>query len=161
MDKDSSVETLERQLVAAFPAAVIDREMIDEPTARWLGYAKYPQLAELEGKTWLDVTEDWLWRNPMLLGFVGDGLWRAVLPAYLRYLLHEHDEWNSLPTHVAGWLTRKGDLISRFDRRLALLSAAERAAIHDVVSRLSTRLRMQEAMSRALATWDELQGAKG
>jgi hypothetical protein len=156
MGEDNTVETLEQALVTAFPAAVIDRPMIDEPTALWLGYPKYPQLAELEGKTWLDITDDWLWRNPMLLGFVGDSLWRAVLPAYLRYLLREHDEWNSLPAHVAGWLTRKGDLVSRFDRRIALLSTAERAAIHAVIARLSTRLRMAEVMSRALATWDEL-----
>jgi hypothetical protein len=153
------IEKLEAALVAAFPPVTIDRAMIDEPTALWHVYDDYPDLAAFEGKTWRQLPAELLYKHPMLLVFAGDALWRETLPGYLSYLLHERTQFNALPFQVASQLTRKDDPDShpRFDRRIAPLSSVQRMAIRDVLALLATVSPLEETMSRALATWNNLQ----
>lgn len=151
---DAVVARLDEALVAAFAPVTIDRAMIDEPTANWDVYEKRGELAALEGKSWREIGTDWLFRHSALLLWAGDALWRATLPAYLRYLLHERERFNDLPFQVAGELTRSADgPTGKFDRRTAALSTEQRGAIRDVVAHLATITPMQEPMARALATW--------
>ena len=152
------IEKLEDALTSAFPLVTIDRAMIDEPTALWHVYDDYPDLALFEGKTWRELAPDLLYKHPMLLVFAGDALWCATLPGYLWYLLHERTQFNALPFQVASQLTRKDDPDShpRFDRRIALLSPAQRVTIRDVLAFLATVSPLEEVMSRALITWNNL-----
>lgn len=152
------IEKLEDALMSAFPPVTIDRAMIDEPTAIWDVYEDYADLALFEGKTWRDLTPELLYRHSALLAFAGDALWRAALPGYLRYLLHERTLFNALPWQLAGQLTRKDDpeYHPKFDRRIAPLSPTQRATVRDVLKLLATVSPIEEAMSRALATWNSL-----
>jgi len=153
------IEKLEAALTAAFPAVPIDRATIDEATAHWEVYDDPDDLVALEGKTWRELPAALLYKHSTLPVFAGDKLWHATLPAYLRYLLHERTLFNDLPFQVAGQLTRKEDPEShpRFDRRAALLSSDQRAVIRDVLARLSAVSPLEEAMSLALATWNNLE----
>lgn len=158
-----TIEELEAALVAAFSPVVIDRAMIDEPTAlwhvaQWQVYDDYADLAAFEGKTWREFPAELLWRHSTLLNYAGDDLWRAALPGYLWYLLHERQRFNDLPWQVAGQLRRKDDPEShpRFDRRIAPFSSAQRTAIRDVIAYLATMPPAEEIMSEALRTWNKL-----
>jgi hypothetical protein len=153
----ATVEQLEAALVAAFPPVVIDRAMIDEPTAHWEVYDDPADLVAFEGKTWRELPAGLLYKHSTLPVFAGDTLWRATLPGYLRYLLHERALFNDLPFQVASQLTRKSDPEShpRFDRRTTPLSPEQRAVIRDVLSLLATVSPLEEAMSLALVTWND------
>lgn len=152
------IEKLEDALSSAFPAVTIDRAMIDEPTANWDVYEDYADLAAFEGKTWRELTPEQLYKHSALLLWAGDALWRAILPGYLQYLLHERTLFNDLPFQVASQLTRKADPEShpKFDRRIAGLSREQRTAIRDVLMLLATVSPLEEAMSRALASWNSV-----
>lgn len=154
----ATVEELEAALVAAFPPVVIDRAMIEEPTANWDVYEDHADLAAFEGKTWRELAPERLYKHSALLLWAGDVFWRTVLPGYLWYLLHERTLFNDLPWQVAGELTRSDDPAAglKFDRRVAPLSAEQRAVIRDVVALLSTVRPMEQPMSRALATWNNV-----
>jgi hypothetical protein len=143
-------------LEAAFPATTIDRAMIEAPTSLWDDYDDHAELTELEGKTWRDVDREWLWKHPDLLIGSGDELWRALVPAYLVLLLGEPDHVSSLPWHVAGTLERKPDRATKFDRRIAPLSATQRAAIRQALERLATMSPFEAPMVRALETWKSI-----
>lgn len=153
----SGVEDLEAALIAAFPPVTIDREMIDEPTANWTVYDDRADLAALESKTWRDCV-DVLVRHPTLPVYAGDALWRATLPGYLQHLLRERQHFDDLPFQLARQLTRPTDPDGqpKFERRIAPLSAAQRAVIRDVLALLANVPPMDEAMGRALTTWNDL-----
>ncbi|HSJ99604.1 MAG TPA: hypothetical protein VK932_00130 [Kofleriaceae bacterium] len=157
------IEKLEQALASAFPPITIGRAMIDEPTAVWDFYEDYADLAAFESKTWRGLAPELLYKHSALLVFAGDALWRATLPGYLWYLLHERTLFNDLPFQVASQLTRKDDPEShpRFDRRIAPLSDAQRVAIRDVLALLATVSPLEETMSRALASWNNLMLAAG
>jgi hypothetical protein len=152
------IDKLEDALLAAFPPVTIDRAMIDETTANWDVYEDYADLAAFEGKTWRDLPAKQLYKHSALLLWAGDAFWRAILPGYLWYLLHERTLFNDLPWQVASQLTRKEDpeYHPKFDRRVAGLSREQGAAIRDVLTLLATVSPLEEAMSRALATWNNL-----
>jgi hypothetical protein len=154
------IDKLEAALASVFPPVMIDRAMIDESTAIWDVYEDYADLAAFEGKTWRDLSTEMMYRHSALPLWAGDALWRAILPGYLWYLLHERQRFNDLPFQLAGELTRSDDPAARvkFDRRIAVFSAEQRAVIGDVVALLATVRPMEEPMSRALATWNNLQG---
>ncbi len=158
-----SIDDIEAAIVSAFPAVIIERATIDEPTALWSGYDDADDLAAFEGKTWRDLPAELLVRHSTLPVYAGDGLFRRTLPAYLQYLLREQTRFNDLPFQLANQLTRKEDPEShpKFDRRTAGFTSEQRAAVRDAIAFLSTRRPMEEAMSRALATWETLaaQGA--
>ena len=152
------IEKLEEALTTAFPPVTIDRATIDEPTANWDVYEDYADLATFEGKTWRELPAKLLYKHSALLLWAGDAFWRAILPSYLWYLLRERTLFNDLPWQVAGQLTRKDDPAARlkFDRRIAALSAEQRAVIRDVIALLATVKPMEEPMSHALATWNNV-----
>jgi len=152
------IEKLEDALASAFPPITIDRAMIDEPTANWDAYEDYADLVAFEDKTWRDLAPALLYKHSMLPVFAGDALWRATLPGYLWHLLHERTRFNDLPFQLASQLTRKVDPNShpRFDRRIAPFSPTQRATIRDALTLLATVSPLEEAMSRALATWNNL-----
>jgi hypothetical protein len=156
------IEKLEDALTSAFPLVTIDRAMIDEPTANWDVYEDYADLAAFDGKTWRELSPELLYRHPALPLWAGDALWRAILPGYLWYLLHERQRFNDLPFQLAGELTRGDDPAAhvKFDRRVAGLSAEQRTVIRDVVALLATVRPMEEPMSHALATWNKLGGER-
>jgi hypothetical protein len=157
--KMTTVEDLESALTSAFPDVVIDRAMIEEPSALWDVYDQYPDLAALDGITWRDLPSGFLFQHPSLLVYAGDALFRATLPAYLRYLLRERERFNALPFQVAGQLTRTDDPEShpKFDRRVAPFTSAQRITVRNVVAHLATVRPMEEPMSEALETWTHLQ----
>jgi hypothetical protein len=152
------IEKLEDALASAFPPVTIDRAMIEEATANWDVYEDYSDLVAFVGKTWRDLPAKLLYKHSALLLWAGDAFWRACLPGYLWYLLHERTLFNDLPWQVASALMRKDDPESqpKFDRRIAGLSRQQRAAIRDVVILLATVSPLEETMSRARATWDNL-----
>jgi hypothetical protein len=152
------IEKLEDALASAFPPITIDRAMIDEPTARWDLYEDYADLAAFEGKTWRELSADLIARHATLPIYAGDALWRATLPGYLRYLLHEHKRLDEVPFQLARQLTRREDPEHhpRFDRRAEAFSPAQRTAIRDVLALLATVSPLEETMSPALATWSNL-----
>lgn len=152
------IEKLEDALTSAFPPVMIDRAMIDEPTAIWDVYEDYADLAVFEGKTWRELAPELMFKHSALLLWAGDAFWRASLPGYLWYLLHERTLFNDLPFQLASQLTRKGDpeYHPKFDRRVEGLSREQRVAIRDVLTLLATVSPLEEAMSRALATWKNL-----
>jgi len=154
----NTVDNLDAELVAAFPAIALERASINEPTSLWDVYDDHAEIVALAGKTWRELPSELLFRHPSLLVYAGDGLFRAVLPAYLRYLLHERERFNALPFQVAGQLTRTSDpdRHKKFDRRIALLTAPQRAVIRNVLELLSTVRPMEEPMTEALATWKQL-----
>lgn len=155
-------EKLEDALASAFPPVTIDRAMLDEPTAIWDVYEDRGDLVALEGKTWRELAPELLYRHSALPLWAGDALWRAILPGYLRYLLRERTRFNDLPFQLAGELTRSDDPGARvkFDRRIAAFSAEQRAVIRDVVAVLAKVRPMEEPMSRALATWNDVEGVR-
>jgi hypothetical protein len=152
------IEQLEAALLAAFPPVAIDRAMIDEATANWDVYEDYAALGAFEGKTWRELAPELLYRHSALLLWVGDALWRVVLPGYLWYLLHERTLFNDLPWQVAGELTRGDDPAARlkFDRRVAALSERQRTVVRDVVAHLTTVRPMEQPMYRAHTTWKSI-----
>jgi hypothetical protein len=154
----TTIEDLEAALASAFPPVAIDRAMIDEPTANWSVYDDHAGLAAFEGKTWRDLPAELLVRHASLPVYAGDALWRATLPGYLWYLLHERRQFNDLPFQLARQLTRRDDpdYHPKFDRRIAAFSPAQRAAIRDVLGLLATVSPMEDTMSPALATWNHL-----
>jgi hypothetical protein len=156
------IEKLEQALASAFPPITIDRAMIDEPTAIWDVYEDYADLVAFEGKTWRELTPELLYKHSALLLWAGDAFWRAILPGYLWYLLHERTLFNDLPFQVASQLTRKDDpeYHPKFGRRIAGLSGEQRAAIRDVLTLLATVSPLEEIMSRALASWNNLMGGR-
>lgn len=153
-----TIENLEEALAAAFPAVPIERSTIEEPTAVWDVYDDHAEVLGLEHKTWRELPPELLYRHPSLLVYAGDALFHALLPAYLHYLLHERAKFNALPFQVAGQLTRSASSEShrKFDRRMALFSAPQRAAVRDVLELLATVRPMEEPMAEALATWNQL-----
>ncbi len=153
------IETLENALTSAFPPATIDRAMIDEPTALWHVYDDYAELAVFEGKTWRELPAELIVRHATLPIYAGDSFWRATLPGYLWYLLHARGQWNEVPSQLACQLTRREDSEHhpKLDRRIAPFSAAQRTAIRDVLAFLETLPLMEDTMSRALATWNDMQ----
>jgi hypothetical protein len=157
------IEKLEQALASAFPPITIDRAMIEESTAVWDFYQDYADLAAFEGKTWRELAPELLYKHSALLLWAGDAFWRAILPGYLWYLLHERTLFNDLPFQVASQLTRKDDpeYHPKFDRRVAGLSGEQRAAIRDVLTLLATVSPLEETMSRAFATWNNLMAAAG
>jgi hypothetical protein len=152
------MEDLEARLESAFPPVTIDRAIIDEPTAIWDVYEDYSDLVAFEGKSWRELPAELLYRHSTLPLWAGDALWRATLPGYLWRLLHQRKRFNDLPFQLAGELTRSGGppAISKFDRRIAVFSARQRGVIRDVLAFLATVEPMKDAMSRALATWNNL-----
>ncbi len=152
------IEKLEETLVSAFPPVKIDRAMIDESTALWHVYDDYSDLAAFEGKTWRDLPAELIVRHATLPIYAGDSLWRATLPGYLLYLLHARGQFNEVSSQLALQLTRREDpeYHSKFDRRIAPLSPVQRAAIRDTLAFLTTVPLLEDAMSRALATWNSL-----
>lgn len=152
------IEKLEHALVSAFPPVVIDRAMIDEPTALWHVYDDYAELAAFEGKTWRELAPEQVVQHATLPIYAGDSLWRATLPGYLWYLLHARGVWNEVASQLARQLTRREDpeYHPKFDRRIAPFTPAQRAAIRDVLTLLATVPLMEDSMSRALATWNNL-----
>ena len=153
----STQDELDAALAAAFLAVPIDRATIDEPTGRWDYYDDASELMSLEGLTWRQLEPTFLVRHATLVNYAGDGLFRAVLPAYLRYLLNDRPS-NEVPFHVGGQLIRKDDLDGRriFDRRTDPLTGAQRTAIREVLAYLATVVPMDEVMTRAHATWSQL-----
>ncbi len=152
------IEKLEDALVSAFPPDKIDRAMIDEPTALWHVYDDYADLTAFEGKTWRELPADLVVRHATLPIYAGDSLWRATLPGYLWYLLHAPVQFNEVPSQLARQLTRREDpeYHPKFDRRIGPFSPAQRTAIRDVLAFLATVPLMEDTMSRALATWNNL-----
>jgi uncharacterized protein DUF6714 len=144
---------LRASLLAAFPAAPLSKELLAEPT----NYEEHHELATLAGTTWRDITTAFLVRHASLLVYASPSQYRALLPAYLLYLV-EHDAFNEVPFQVARQLTRKDDPTDQqiFDRRIAGLDAAQRAVVRRVIEHLATKEPMQEPMSRALASWQQL-----
>jgi hypothetical protein len=148
------IDKLEEALVAAFPLVTIDRAMIDEPTANFDVYEDYADLAAFEGKTWRGLSAAVIKRHPTLPIYAGDALFCTTLPAFLRYLLHERESFNDLPWQLAGQLTRRTDVDNnKLDRRLSLLTTAQRAVVGELLAYLASVAPMDEIMSRALATW--------
>ncbi len=154
----TTVADLDAQLAAAFPPVPIDRETIDEPTSLWDVYDGYTEVAGLEGKNWREVPAAVLVRHPSLLVYAGDALFRMLLPAYLRYLLHERTTFNALPFQVASQLTRNADpeLHPKFDRRVAQLTCAQRSVVRDALTLLARVPPMEEPMATAFETWKHL-----
>ena len=152
------IDNVEAALVTAFPGVKIDRAMIDEPTAHWSVYDDRADLAAFEGKTWRDLPAALLVRHSTLPVYAGDALFRATLPGYLFYLLHERKQFNDMPFQLSHQLTRKNDPASHpiFDRRIAPFTRAQRAAVRDVLAHLATVTPMQDTMARALITWQNL-----
>ena len=124
----------------------------------WDVYEDYADLVAFEGKTWRDLTPELLYRHSALLVWAGDAFWRAILPGYLWYLLHERTMFNDLPFQLASQLTRKVDPEShpKFDRRIAGRSREQRSAIRGVLDFLTTVSPLGDAMSRALVTRNSL-----
>jgi hypothetical protein len=153
-----TIENLEEALVAAFPAVPIERSTIEEPTAVWDVYDEHGEVLGLEHKTWTELPVELLYRHPSLLVYAGDELFHTLVPAYLRYLLHERAKFNALPFQVAGQLTRSAspETHRKFDRRVTRFSAAQREAVRDVLALLATVRPMEEPMTDALATWNQL-----
>lgn len=153
----STQDELNTALAAAFPDLPIDRATIDEPTGRWDYYDDVSELRSLEGLTWRQLEPGFLSRHATLVNYAGDELFRAVLPAYLRYLLNSQPS-NEVPFHVGGQLTRRDDADGRriFDRRIDPLTAAQRIAVREVLAHLATVVPMDEVMTRAHATWCRL-----
>lgn len=148
---------LRAALIAAFPAVAITREAIDDPLAHWDVYEETGDLGMLEGKTWLQLEPALIEHHAVLPVYAGDALFRAVLPAYLLHVL-EHDADSEVPYHVAGSLTRKDDSTrwKVFDRRVAPLTVAQRAAVHRVLKLRAAREPARRIMTAALETWDQL-----
>ena len=152
-------DNLETTLARAFPAEMIDRAVIDEPTANWTVYDDREHLATFEDKTWQELPAELLERHSTLPVYAGDALFHATLPGYLCLLLHERKVFNDLPFQIASQLTRKDDREhhSKFDRRVAWFTQAQRTAVRDVLAHLATVSPLEDTMSRALATWNNLQ----
>jgi hypothetical protein len=147
---------LDEALIAAFPVVKIDRTTIDEPSALWDAYLQYDELALFEGKTWRELPSSLLFRHSTLLSCAGDTLFHIVLPAYLRYLLHERHRYNDLPWQVAGQLMKRADPTShpRFERRVAQFTREQRTTIRHVLALLATVTPIEEVMSRVLSAWN-------
>lgn len=145
-------ESLEAALVAAFPAVQIDRAMLDEPTARLSDYDDHAVLEQLEGKSWRELPDSMLYEHSTLLIYAGDRLFHATVPAFLHYLLREHDVYNDLGHQVAGELTRE-DAPAKLERRMGCFTPAQRAAVRDVLAHLANHRFWKQPMTRALETW--------
>jgi hypothetical protein len=152
------IKNLEETLVSAFPPIEIDRAMIDEPTALWHVYDDYADLVAFEGKSWRELPAELIVRHATLPIYAGDSLWRATLPGYLWYLLHNQGQFNEVPSQLARQLTRREDpeYHPKFVRRIGPFSPAQRAAIRHVLALLATVPLMEDTMSRALTTWNNL-----
>ena len=150
-----TVDDLEAVIISVFPLVPVTQAVLEEPTALWDVYDDAAETANLVGRNWSDIQEEFLYKHEALLLFAGDSLFCMLLPAYLRYLLHERSRFNSLPHQVASQLTRKGDPERdvRFERRVALLTPSQRAAVGDVLALLATVPPMEEPMTAALETW--------
>jgi hypothetical protein len=121
-------------------------------------YDDYSDLAAFEGKTWRELPAELIVRHAILPIYAGDSLWRATLPGYLWYLLHVREHFNEVPSPLALQLTRREDpeYHPKFDRRIGPFSPEQRVAIRDVLAVLATAPLMEDTMSRAFATWNNL-----
>lgn len=150
-------DELNQLLSSAFPPTPIDRATLDEVTGRWDYYDHASELSTLAGLTWRQIEPAFLARHANLMNYAGDALFRAMLPAYLRYLIDERPS-NEVPFHVGGQLIRKDDLDGQriFDRRTTSMTKGQRVAVREVLGFLSTVVPMDEVMARAHATWSAL-----
>lgn len=141
---------------SAFSAVVIEREMLDEPSAMWSAYAEESELEQLEGFTWREIPSALLYRHRHLLGCAGDNLFRATLPAYLRHALHEQGPFRNLSWNLGWNLANPATSQNRLDGRLAILTRAQRHATRDVLAHLATH---DAAIAYAHRTWCALTSA--
>lgn len=154
------VDKLVEALIHAFPADVIDAATFDEPTANWLVYDDVADLRGFQGRTWRDLPAETLVRHATLPIYAGDHLFHAIVPAFLRHVLLEVRRLDELPFQLAGQLTRRDEPEHwpKFDRRAALFTATQRAAVRAVLAHLAQRPTLDEPMARAMATWSQLVG---
>lgn len=103
------------------------------------------------GKTWRDSSSQLLLRHASLPIYAGDTLFRVLLPAYLRYLLHE--QFGVMPEHVGGELGGHRNSRHKFERRVALLTTTQRTTIRAVLEELAKNPHFTDAMTPALAAW--------
>jgi hypothetical protein len=143
---------LDGSLTDAFPAVTIDHSMLDEPSMVE-GYSKADELDAFVGKTWRDSSSQLLLRHASLPIYAGDTLFRVLLPAYLRYLLHEQQQFGVMPEHVGGELGGHRNSRHKFERRVALLTTTQRTTIRAVLEELAKNPHFTDAMTPALAAW--------
>ena len=139
-------------LIAAFPPAPIARATID--AGRWEPYSRRDELPLFEDRSWLELEPSLLERHQALLTYAGDELYRALLPAYLLFLI-EIDDPGAVPFHVAGQLSRHDDRVDQqiFDERTRPMTSAQRTVVRRVIEHLATRASMHEPMTVALRSW--------
>jgi hypothetical protein len=149
-------DELRTELIEAFPARPLTRELLLEPTNRWQNYDRGDAvLARIEGRTWNELDREFIEAFPELLIFPGDETFGAVLPAYLAYLLAL--EGYGEPVYAtANQLTRKDeDPTDRriFDARVAAMTAHQRSIVTKIVEHLARRESMTRVMSPAVQGW--------
>jgi hypothetical protein len=142
-------------LTAAFRAAPITRETIHTADARWAGYEERDHLAQLEGKSWLELAPDVLELHANLLVHAGGALYRAILPAYLA-LLAENEYATVLPFSVVSQLTPKDDsMVDRgiFDERVGPMTAEQRSAVRRALTVLAEQRFLRDVATNAIRSW--------
>lgn len=135
------------ELKQVFPASPIE---LDIEAGRYDAWSSYEAREAFErgvaGKTWRELTDDFLKSHADALIFLPADLFAALLPAYLRFIAQD-DVFNGVPFAVATLLTRTDD--SLFDRNLASLSRAQVGVVARLVQASLDRAPMEEVMQTA------------
>lgn len=146
MNKQAREEILKR-LDEAFPALPISMDFDVHPLDGWTTYEDRDAFARnVAHKTWSELPDDLVKAHPDVLFHLPGATFRAVLPAYLRFIASD-DVYNEVPFSVANMLTRTDDGI--FEQRVSPLAPAQLRIVARIVELSLTREPMEDVMQQA------------
>jgi len=142
---------LRAELINAFPPQVITKEIMKDRQGAWEEYdnTSHFESVVING-TWQTLDKDFLELHDNSLVYLGDTAFRALLPAYLLYLI-DNDDYSGVQYSVAIVLTKKDNplQLKTFKQRINELSEAQRTVVKDILGYLAQGHR-QDIMTTAL-----------
>ena len=143
------VDTLREQIERAFANIPIPVDPSAMRLPRYTGDDSYEMAAALAGKHWRDVPIEQLFFHRESLATLNAVAYRAYVPAYLIAALASEHPLDRHGPDLRHYLV--GTLLPSDERRdrLALLDAAQRAVIVDVLRYLADHWRMADAATAA------------
>lgn len=139
--------TILDELTTAFPAKPIRLELEAGPYDAWSSYDDRDAFEHgIAGKTWRELSDDFIKAHPDALIFLPSEWFAMLLPAYLWFVVLD-DVYNEVPFAVANMLTRTDDSV--FDKNISSLTRAQLDVIAKVVEASLHREPMEDVMQAA------------
>lgn len=145
---------LRAALVKAFPPQTITKDIMKDCQGAWEEYDNVLQFeSSVLNGSWQSLDKEFLELHENALIYLGDTAFRALLPAYLAYLI-DHDDYGGIQYSVATVLTWKDDplQLKTFKRRIKELTDSQRTVIKNILTYLAQGDR-KDIMTAALESY--------